>query len=397
MEKLEIKDIDALTRTIKVISWLDKVRWESQDNYNFIEFFRNDLTNSEKILTHWICCITNRQMPSEKVWSSGGRVFSEIVYEYSRNTKKRSKEILEKHYEKYEDKKGIERFRFKSSNNSSNNVTFASRYVTDDYQNILQTLDVLDSQKYKRNIMVYIVDFIQKFQSKGDLLIRVACGLQLLTYQLNKEKADSEEIKKILNDDDQFDKKLDKFKKTSTDSKKRLWCCVRDYKKGQYNEIFNNAIREVSGNDADELINEWNNLPMNQIELPGDVWNNSPLFKEKVIGNLINIAEIKKTWRMSKIIREIYDKLKINETINDFYPEQFDVTVDFVPRMCSKKLCKVCLFGPTSAKSICIPTDDKYCPVALVVCGYIHECKQDGCPIKEDIGKGICYGFKQLN
>ncbi len=51
-------------------------------------------------------------MQFEIVWDKGGCIFSELVYEYSRN-KKSPEEILKEHYEKYQDN-GKERFRFKS-------------------------------------------------------------------------------------------------------------------------------------------------------------------------------------------------------------------------------------------------------------------------------------------
>lgn len=184
--KPEIKDNDALIRIFKVISWLDYRRWSAESNYNFVNFSRNDLTSCEKILTHWVCYITDRQMPFERVWDKGGYVFSELVYEYSRRGLP-PQWVLDEHYEKYQDEKGKDHFRFKSTDN----VTFASRYVTDDYQNILQTLEVLNHQKYRRNIIVYIADIMRRFQSEEDLLKRVAYGLHLLTYQLVWKKSKS--------------------------------------------------------------------------------------------------------------------------------------------------------------------------------------------------------------
>jgi len=287
--KVKVKDKDALIKIFKTISWIDTRRWNTEDNYNFVNFFRDDLTNCEKILTHWICYITDRQMPFEIVWDKGGYVFSEIIYEYSRNELS-PQQILDKHYEEYQDKEGKERFRFKSTAD----VTFASRYVTDDYQNILQTLEALTKSKYKRNIVAYILDILQRFKNKDDLLIRVACGLHLLTYQLHEKKANHEEIIEIVNDSEKFEKKLKEFKRTSTTGEKRLWCCVRDYKKGLYHRIFNEAMKEVVP-DAEDLINMWNKLPMNQIELPGDVWNNSPLFRDNLFANVLDINSIPKT------------------------------------------------------------------------------------------------------
>ncbi|MBO8131281.1 MAG: hypothetical protein H0Z29_07170 [Candidatus Marinimicrobia bacterium] len=397
MGKIKIINKELLVRIFKTISWLDTRRWSTKENYNFVNFFRKDLTNCEKILTHWICYITDRQMPFEIVWNKGGYVFSELIYEYSREQNGPPEEILNEYYEKYSDNKGKERFRFKSK---TDNVIFASRYITDDYQNILQTLECLDKyevtiggNKYKRNIVAFISYFIKRFRGKDDLLIRVACALHLLTYNLDGKKATPYKILETLNDDKKFEERLNEFKRTSTSGKKRLWCCVRDYKKGLYNKIFNDAIKEVVPDDhANELLNVWNNLPMNQIELPGDVWNNSPLFRDNLFVDVLDLSNIPKTWNMPRIVREIYNQLKNEKDVKDFYPEQFDITFDFVPRMCNKKLCDVCLFGENGVDFICIPTKDKYCPVALLSCGYIARCKEKNCIIKEGISREICRG-----
>jgi hypothetical protein len=233
---------------------------------------------------------------------------------------------------------------------------------------------------------------MQRFQYKDDLLKRVACGLHLLTYQLKNKKANHEEIIEILGDDKKFESKFKEFERTSTNGKKRLWCCVRDYKKGVYHKIFTDAVRDTSNSDAVGLINKWKNLPMDQIELPGDVWNNKPSFRDNLFERVLDFKNIPKAWRMPRIIRELYSQLNSKKEIGDFYPEQFDITFDFVPRMCEKKLCNVCLFGKNGVESICIPTEDKYCPVALLSCGYIFKCKSDGCILKDGISRGICKG-----
>ena len=80
MNKLEIKDSEKLLEIFKVISWLDDARWKSPANYNFLNFFKKDLKASEKILTHWLCYITDRQMPFALIWDKGGFVFSELVH-----------------------------------------------------------------------------------------------------------------------------------------------------------------------------------------------------------------------------------------------------------------------------------------------------------------------------
>jgi hypothetical protein len=380
---LKIKDQNSLIKICKVISWLDDRRWNTEDNYNFIHFFRDDLTNCEKIFTHWICYITDRQMPFEVVWDKGGYVFSELVYEYKRS-RLLPQQIIEKYYEKY----NKVQFRFKSSDNT----TFASRYVTDDYQNILNTLEVLNY--YERDFISFILNIIKRFKDKEDLLIRIACSLHLLTYQLDGKKANSEETLRILNDEQEYEKKLEYFKKNATLRKKRLWCCIRDYKKGLYHKVFSEAIREIAGIEASRLISIWDSLSMEQIELPGDVWNNNPLFKNNLFAEILDIDNIPNSWGMPEIIRDIYKQVKDSGEINDFYPEQFDITFDFVPRMCSKKLCNVCPFGDNGVDLICIPTEDKYCPVALLSCGYFAKCvgEEEICILKEGVGEKICKG-----
>lgn len=380
-----IKDKQKLVDIWKVIAWLDVKRWCNESNYNFINFFRNDLTNSEKILTHWLCYITDRQMPFEVVWEKGGYVFSELVHAYSSDNCS-SKELLNKYYEGYSNDQKKRRYRFKSTGNT----VFASRYITDDYQNILQTLQVLEN--YDRNIVKYILEIIRKYQTKQDLLIRIACGLCILTYQLGRgKKANPEKATQIINGGNKFEQTYTTFRANSTDKKKRLWCSIRDYKKGLYNTIFNEAIREVAGNQAEGLIILWNNLPMNQIELPGDVWNNSPLFKDNLFASVLDMSSISKSWSMPRIIRELYKGFQTEDTIL-FYPEQFDITFDFVPRMCSKKLCDVCPFSQNGVEQICAPNSDKLCPVALVSCGYLSKCVGENttCIIREGSGRGIC-------
>jgi len=52
---------------------------------------------------------------------------------------------------------------------------------------------------------------------------------------------------------------------------------------------------------------------MNQLELPGDVWNNSPYIREKLFPNIFNVNSLPKTWGMPKIITELYNQLKDEE------------------------------------------------------------------------------------
>lgn len=376
---------------------MDNWRWnlnENTDENGYMKY-KKPLSNSNIILSNWICCITNRQMSYKIVWEKGGPIFSELVSEYSKMNNVSPKEILKKYYKK--DKENNCKFKFKSFADPKND--FASRYINDDYKKILQTLEVLNDREYNRSIILFVVKVMKEFSNEKDLLTRIACALYLLTYSNMKPKNARSVIKnKIL-----FDKALDEFKNESTENKKRLWVSLRDYLKGFYSKIFEKALKETAEKfpklDADELIELWHNLSMNQmnqLELPGDVWNNRPELTNLFSRAIKNIKNIHDKWGMPKIIREIYNRIKNKADIKKFYPEQFDVTFDFVPRMCDEELCKVCLFSKNGVDLICIPSENRYCPVAISSCGYLVKCnaKKEKCVLKEGISKGLCAEIK---
>lgn len=195
-----------------------------------------------------------------------------------------------------------------------------------------------------------------------------------------------EEAKDILKDDDKFEEEFRKWYGGSERWHKRIWAALRDCKKhGLLSEIFTKGIKDQNNQEV------WNEDFTKQLELPGDIWNTR--FFEKCIEPFAKNMEVslrgKKT---SKVVRDLWEKIK--SKCPESYPEQLDITFDFVPRMCDKKFCEICPFGPNGAKSICIPSEDKYCPVALISCGYIVKCtgNQGECIIKEGTGKETCKG-----
>jgi len=83
MEALRIVNPKRLYAIFRIFSRLDDIRWSEESNYNLINYCRDDLTANEKLLTHWLCYITDRQMPFERVWDIGGYVISHIVHTYT--------------------------------------------------------------------------------------------------------------------------------------------------------------------------------------------------------------------------------------------------------------------------------------------------------------------------
>ncbi len=122
------------------------------------------------------------------------------------------------------------------------------------------------------------------------------------------------------------------------------------------------------------------------LELPGDVWNNSDYIRKGLFSHLI--IDGRKTWDIPKTIREVYNYIASKRALR-FYPEQLDVSHDFVPRMCDRDMCTVCPFGG-GIKRVCQETQGLYCPVALYSCGYIYECEPSACNLKKDRSKGYC-------
>jgi len=391
----------------KKISWLDNSRWKSYsdciDNCS-INLSSADITDSEKILTHFLCYISDRGMTYSQVWDEGGFVYSNIVSEYEKG--KNIKELLNPDIQgsffqrneigkasgpKYEfiskikvpedkDNLLVKDYGYKAGNS----VIFTPRYYPSDLKSIMQTLMILNDGRYERNIIRFISFVLRELD--GTLpLKRIAFSLHLLGYynigqpkstEYNKIVSDAEDNKetvlKILNDKEEFEKHFKNFMKYGRFNKKRIWCSLRDYiKSPEFKGYMINGFEDIGQKDMGE---QWNNLDLTELELPGDVWNNNPKFKKCVFGELIDT----KNENSSRFIRNIYEDFK--EYIDDGYPEMFDVTFDFVPMMCTKGLCDFCIFKEDNKlDQLCTKDKTKYCPVLLVSCGYINKCEKTEC------------------
>jgi len=379
-------DKELLRENLRIISWLDRKRWckenQKKEEKRVFKSIDKNLSNSEKILVHWLCYITDRQMRAMRIWDLGGAVFSDWVRNYCEQ-KISAKELIEKCFKEYDKNKG----KFKTFNSE---LEFSSRFPRVDKEHIFQTLKILESfevelagKKFTRNLVAFILHFIK---DKEDCLRKVACALYLLTYKLDDgKKANPQEILEILNDNNKFSKEVQKFKKKATEGKKRLWAALRDYKKGLFAEIFKKAIREIIPNRAENFIKTWEDLPLDLLELPGDRWNSDSRFIRCVLGlekstkETINLEKL----NVSELIREIYKNEEYHKEFKKigFYPEQFDVSFDFARKMCEERLCHICLFN-SRAKSICVPNKE-YCTVALITCGYLAPCDQENCIINK--------------
>ena len=78
-----ITDVSKISAILQTFSILDDIRWNESSNYNLINDCRDDLTADEKLLTHYLCYITDRRMPFQRIWDIGGYVISHIVRRYT--------------------------------------------------------------------------------------------------------------------------------------------------------------------------------------------------------------------------------------------------------------------------------------------------------------------------
>lgn len=151
---------------------------------------------------------------------------------------------------------------------------------------------------------------------------------------------------------------------------------------------------------GEELAKVWTsgNFGLDQLELPGDVWNE--MFSKNLIVPLAEKAEIpnlkaRKNYRPPPVIaRKIYEAIE-NQLNFVFYPEQFDISFDFAPRMCDNKMCNICPFGKNGSSHVCHGNKEKICSVLLVACGYQKQCTPEDCPIIQGHGEGLCRGSQK--
>ena len=317
MDSVRIKDAFPLQSILKVISLLDYVRWEypanySTVNYTLINYPYDDLTPDEKLLTHWLCYITDRQMQFERIWEVGGYVFSHIVRTYTRSRDKDVVTLLEEYIRSKEQDKGglsfecevvdgseaaISRLnRFGGTQNG--NVRFSSRYVPDDIVRIFHTLSLLDKTS-NRSLTRFIANAMPEMRGRVEdyrvPIRRIAASLNALSYGSssmvsagNYQGRLREAADKVERIAQQCDLTSDRCTISWLDAfdpfgRKRLWCSLRDYLKSpEFNTLFVSALQDIGRNDSRlwERDNPGLLDALDVIELPGDVWNNNSVFRE---------------------------------------------------------------------------------------------------------------------
>jgi hypothetical protein len=387
MEKLE--------KIFKIISFFDDYRWQKIENYNLINFYSNKLSDDEKLLTHWFCYIMDRQMPFEIIWDVGGFVVSEFVHDITLNknisvlstNNKESYLKLDAENKYYMIGKTLSNNLIKEEypDNIENNFTkFKSRFFPSDYMCILSTFKILED--YDFSISKFIATIYKANSTNEDIIIRIVFSLYLLTYyeipQFNTSDLSEyknclkfaekrkELVLKIVNNKKSFEKELLEYKTVTMFKQKRAWCSFRDFiKSKEFNKYFRNSMKKYL--TESELDNFGNEKSLKQFVLPGDVWNNNSNFRKCIFKN----TEFENIKESLNILLKLYHDSK---HIKIGYPEQFDITFDFVPRMCEKHNCNICpiekIEKENDFEKVCISNENKYCGIALAACNYKNNC-----------------------
>ena len=404
-----------LIEIFKIMSFYDEYRWEFFKEDNLINFFKDKLDDDTKILTHWLCYIADRQMPFQRIWDIGGFVFSELIFEMK---KQKDLNLLNPEYDdsfiKIDTKKRKDnkvRYTFISKSKMGKNeildqndyddfienerVKFKSRFLPSDYFSILFTFVILEDYDFSFSKFIKKVYFENK--DKEDIIRRMLFSLYLLTYYDIKQRKSvdienftknlteaykrKKKVNNILNDPNEFDTEYKRFI-NSIFKQKRAWCSLRDYiKNPSIKQFFKKALTDEDFKDEDfEKLSSLESC--SQLELPGDVWNNNSEFRQCILKGTeyANNTNKKSKWSLNKILREFYDN---NKQYITGYPEQFDISFNFVPKMCESYKQDNCKWCPVykidnevnAFNKVCLKDKNMYCPIILAGCNYKVLCK----------------------
>jgi hypothetical protein len=371
---------------LSIAKFLDDARWSKPENYEIIAH-TTGFSYREITLLHYLLYIMDRQMPYEIIWNKGSLIFSQLVRDYCAG--KPLCDLLDvkspSSYVRYTNGNDAIEFYIK---NKKEEVTFKSRFMSTDYKSIYSTLYVLDKIA-NRDLITFCEMVVQAYIADSYIIRRLAYALHLMTYEhparlgtalsayLAKTKIESNEIYQEI--DDYIKPSVptprhsgfcsyDDFCKDKTYNSKRLWCSIRDYIMSPvYSKAFLPAINAILAKYGKGKIQSYTN----QLELPGDVWNNNSNFVQCVCNGISKAP----TTPFNKFLRE-----KIYSASDDI--ACFDVSFSLVPRICDGNLdCASCPFGlikvPPLKHNIvkmCVNDTSKWCPIVLYSTGYKMDC-----------------------
>jgi hypothetical protein len=338
------------------------------------------LAGEDRILVHWLCYITDRQRPYEEVWEHGGYWFSRLISEYRKGprTTAEVKALLGRHAAVPAGGK-VPQF----SEPRSREKPFAPRYQSD-YDAVERTLVLL--LDHDKSLVSLVRRWSTALAGHDDALYRLAHVLYVLTYN---SRISVEVARGLLLDGRRLTLDYEGWRTRPERFVKRLWAALRDYRKP--GSPFAAYIEEYS---------PWpqSHFELEQLELPGDMWNIR--FFDVCVLHLAREGGLPIMRRTShrpapEVARLIYERVTGSGV--HFYPEQLDVSFDFAPRMCDRKLCGSCLFHKSGASEFCLGETElvrvRPCPILFYSAGYKVPCEPKDCPVVQEASRNLCRGL----
>ncbi|MFQ5878948.1 MAG: hypothetical protein ACE5IZ_02075 [Dehalococcoidia bacterium] len=372
-----------LVRLSKAVSWLDRARWLGKHPGNAVVRWAEGAGPQARILGHWLSYITDRMRKWEDVWHDGALIFSRVATDYATSKPAYAKvnEFLESYRE--QDRSSGKMRAWRQPNGGE--PLYRCRFPTDE-ESIYRTLKLLARLEW--SFADYLKHLIDRFRSEPKGLRRIAHCLDILTYRIRMPE---DEAFRLLQSEKALADNFARWDKSAYKGHKRLWAALRDYRKPGGNESCYHYL------ELCELCWPSESFGLEQLELPGDVWNIR--FFECLVEPLAKKAEIPVSDNSALNARRIYEVVKSVEPETSFYPEQFDVSFDFAQRMCENWACWYCPFwkGERSCAShhaeICRQREGTPCALTLVTCGYSMDSGKSGCPFCQREADDLCDGL----
>jgi len=237
MASLKVVNAQKMKSILQVFSKLDEIRWKDASNYNLINYYRGDTTFDERLLTHWLCYITDRQMRFQRIWDIGGYVVSHLVHNYTHKRQQSVCKILISYIRTEKEKMRLvcpveeENSRLMLYDITGDEASFASRYMPEDLALMYRTLEIL-SKLSERSFCRFLSSAIDEEKEQIQAVKETAAALDQLTYS----SAGAVPFAGFKGKIKEIEKEIACFQlELGTDeelfSRKRLWCALRDYLK----------------------------------------------------------------------------------------------------------------------------------------------------------------------
>jgi len=373
----------------KFMAWCDQMRWKSESgDWGSLGWDREEMetvakalslaeppTYSELVLAHWLTYIFDYMFPGEKVWGRCLPITIKVAHDFQ--SERKDIDQIRKDATKREVDKKTKKTR-ESLVIRGTPLKF-SHFPENTHPRVWRTLHLLDKLDVGRDFVRFLLS-----QTEGeDWVRRVAWALNTLTYSKENEEKALELLRNRRIPQQLGDEVLG--------YPKRLWAALRDYVKPWRwrDEVVKRAINEHRS-EYPEAVRLWEKSEnyLDQLELPGDQWNEEFFERVKLLRELKKQERCK--GRAARVLlRRLFSKYQ--KELRGCYPEQFDVTFNF---RCSLWTCFACpLLKEGTWKKYCFKKEGEPCKVLKLLLGYDVRCEPKTCYLLSSKPLPICDGI----